>query len=73
MNWLSLNILVFSPLLISILFLLPIFYGHSVLIRRFAKGFAGIHFVYALLFLVFFNTNIETFIKKFNICYNKIK
>ncbi|MGN0017850.1 MAG: NuoM family protein [Candidatus Gastranaerophilaceae bacterium] len=60
MNWLSLNILVFSPLLISILFLLPIFSGHSVLIRRFAKGFAGIHFVYALLFLVFFNTNIET-------------
>lgn len=55
----SLKLLVFSPLLISIVFLLPIFSGHTVLIRRFAKIFAGLHFLYALLFYVFANFTTE--------------
>ena len=55
----SLKLLVFSPLLMSIVFLLPIFSGHTVLIRRFAKIFAGLHFLYALLFYVFANFTTE--------------
>lgn len=53
----DLGILVFSPLLISLFFLLPIFSGKAVLIRRIAKVFALLNFAYALLFLVFYNTN----------------
>lgn len=55
-NLISIKLLIFSPLLISIFFLLPIFSGHTVLIRRFAKLFAGLHFLYSLLFYVFANT-----------------
>ncbi len=55
-NLISIKLLVFSPLLISIFFLLPIFSGHTVLIRRFAKLFAGLHFLYTLLFYVFANS-----------------
>lgn len=55
----NLKILVFSPLLVSILFILPIFSGKFVIIRRIAKTFAGLHFLYALMLLVFFNFNIE--------------
>lgn len=55
----SLKLLIFSPLLISIVFLLPIFSGHTILIRRFAKLFAGIHFIYSLLFYVFANFSNE--------------
>ena len=55
----DLKILIFSPLLISILFLLPVFSGKSVIIRRIAKSFAGIHFIYSLMFLVFFNSSAD--------------
>ena len=58
MELLSLKYLVFSPLIMAIIFLLPIFSGHSVLIRRLAKGFAGLHFLYTLCFLIFFNSDL---------------
>ena len=58
MDMLSLKMLIFSPLIMALLLLLPIYVGHYVFVRRFAKLFAGIHFLYSLLFLVFFNPEI---------------
>jgi NADH-quinone oxidoreductase subunit M len=55
MNLLSLTILVFAPLLGALIIGGPWFPNHEVAIRRFAKGFAGLLFIYSLCFLVFFN------------------
>ncbi len=55
MEYLSIIALIFSPLVVSgLLFSYP-FKGNEVIIRRFSKGFASLHFLYTLLFLVFFN------------------
>lgn len=56
MHFLSLSILVFAPLVAAIIIAGPWFPNHEVQIRRFAKGFAGILFLYSLLFLAFFNS-----------------
>ncbi|MBR2525634.1 NADH-quinone oxidoreductase subunit M [bacterium] len=53
----DLKVLVFAPLIFSLIFLLPIFSGRSILIRRIAKTLAGIHFLYSLMFLVFFDNS----------------
>lgn len=53
--FLSLPLLVFIPLIFSILMISPFFTSNEVAIRRFAKGVFSFHFVYALLMLVFFN------------------
>lgn len=58
MQFLSLKILILAPLLMALLFLLPLYSGHHVFIRRAAKFFAGCHFIYTLLFLVFFDANL---------------
>lgn len=55
MQYLSIIALIFSPLLASVLLYSPFFKGNEVLIRRFSKTFASLHFLYSLLFLVFFN------------------
>ena len=55
MKYLSLNLLIFAPLIVPVLYLLPIFRGQEVVIRRFAKGFATLHFIYALCFWIFYN------------------
>ena len=57
MNFLSLIWLIFLPVIAAIVIMLPVFPNHQVRIRRFAKWFAGLHFVYALLFLLFFDTS----------------
>lgn len=56
MNFLSLLTLVFAPLVVAGVILIPRFPNHQVKVRRFAKAFAGLHFIYAMLFLVFFDT-----------------
>ena len=53
---LSTPILVFLPMIISILVLSPLFTSNEVVVRRFAKGFCTFHFLYTLLMLVFFNS-----------------
>lgn len=53
--FLSLPVLIFLPLLAAIILYLPFFQNNEVRIRRFSKGFASLHFVYTLLFLLFFN------------------
>ena len=57
-NILSLKFLIFAPLVMAVIFLLPIFYGHEVLTRRIAKTFAGFHFVYSCIFFLFFNNEL---------------
>lgn len=54
-KFLSLPILIFSPLVAAMLLYSPFFKQNEVRIRRFSKGFASLHLLYTLLFLVFFN------------------
>ncbi len=61
MKFLSLYILVLAPILAALLLALPCFAKSEKLTRRFSKTFAGIHFLYSLLFLTFFNHNAGTF------------
>ncbi len=58
MSFLSLIWLIFLPLVIAGVIMLPVFPNHQVRVRRFAKWFAGFHFAYALLFLAFFDTSL---------------
>lgn len=55
MHFLSIIVLIFSPLIAAGCIFSPFFKHNEVRIRRFAKGFASLHFLYTLLFLVFFN------------------
>lgn len=55
MDYLSLIVLIFSPLVAAGILFCAYFKHNEVRIRRFSKGFASLHFIYTLLFLVFFN------------------
>ena len=55
MNFLSLIWLIFAPVIAALIIMFPYFPNHQVKVRRFAKWFAGFHFLYALLFLTFFD------------------
>lgn len=57
-KFLSLAILVFSPILPMLLIISPLFPNNAVIVRRFAKWFAGVHFIYSLLFLLNFNPSL---------------
>lgn len=55
LDYLSILVLIFSPLAAASILFSPFFHGNEVRIRRFSKGFGSLHFIYTLLFLVFFN------------------
>ncbi len=55
MEFLSLNILIFAPLIVAGIILSPLFPNDKIIVRRFAKGFSGILFIYSILFLLFFD------------------
>lgn len=55
MEYLSILVLIFSPLAAAGILFSPLFKNNEVRIRRFSKGFASLHFLYSLVFLVFFN------------------
>lgn len=55
MQYLSIIVLIFSPLVAAGILFSPFFKNNEVRIRRFSKGFASLHFFYTLLFLMFFN------------------
>lgn len=57
MNFLSLIWLIFLPVLAAGIIMLPVFPNHQVKIRRFSKWFAGLHFIYSILFLLFFDSS----------------
>lgn len=59
MKFLSLNILIFSPLIAALIIASPLFGGNRVYIRRFSKTFASFHFLYSLLFVLNQRTGIE--------------
>ncbi len=54
-NYLSIIVLIFSPMVAAALLFSSFFKHNEVRIRRFSKGFASLHFLYTILFLVFFN------------------
>lgn len=55
MNFLSILVLIFSPVIAALLILSPFFPNNEIKIRRFSKAFAICHFIYSSLFLLFFN------------------
>lgn len=55
MNFLSILILIFSPVIAALFILSPLFPNNEIKIRRFSKTFAIMHFIYSTLFLLFFN------------------
>lgn len=58
MSFLSLIWLIFAPIIIALIIMFPKFPNHQVRVRRFAKWFASLHFIYALLFLAFFDSSL---------------
>jgi len=61
MELLSLTLLIFLPLIGAGIIFSPWFPQNEVKIRRFAKGFGGLVFIYSLFFLAFFNPTKEGF------------
>ena len=57
-KFLSLAILVLAPIIPMLFIISPVCPNSTVIVRRIAKWFAGIHFFYALLFMLSFNPNI---------------
>lgn len=55
MHYLSILVLIFSPLVAAGCLYSPFFKSNEVRIRRFSKGFGSLHLAYSLLFLIFFN------------------
>lgn len=51
----SLLYLIFLPIVAALLIVCPKFPNNQIIIRRFAKTFAGLHLIYSLLFLLKFN------------------
>jgi proton-translocating NADH-quinone oxidoreductase chain M len=60
-RFLSLNLLIFLPILASAIIMSPMFGANPIYIRRFSKTFATIHFLYSLLFVVFYNISAGDF------------
>lgn len=54
-SFLSIPILIFFPLLMSLIIISPFVTNNEISLRRFAKGCFGIHFLYAILMLAFFD------------------
>ena len=52
----SIPILIFLPMAISFLIMSPLFTNNEIAIRRFVKGFCGLHFLYAILALLLFDS-----------------
>lgn len=55
MNFLSILVLIFSPVIAALCILSPLFPNNEIKIRRFSKTFVILHFIYSALFLLFFN------------------
>ena len=66
-NFLSLNLLIFSPILAAVVIASPLFGINPIYIRRFAKTFGTCHFIYTLLFVAFNNLGVGPFYNEINI------
>ncbi len=58
-GFLNIIILIFSPLIAGLLIFLGLFRDNQIIIRRSAKWFMLLHFIYALAFLLNYNTNLQ--------------
>ena len=58
MSFLSLIWLIFAPIVIALIIMFPKFPNHKIIVRRFAKIFASLHFIYSLFFLLFFDSSL---------------
>lgn len=56
MSFLSVLVLIFSPIIVALCILSPFFPNNEIKIRRVCKAFSIIHFVYSCLFIMFFNS-----------------
>lgn len=54
-NLISIPLIVFLPMLMSFIVMSPLFTNNEIAIRRFTKGFCGIHFLYVMLALILFS------------------
>lgn len=54
-RFISIPLLIFLPMIVSFLIMSPLFTNNEIAIRRFVKGFCGVHFLYALIALVIFD------------------
>ena len=54
-NLISIPLIVFLPMLMSFIVMSPLFTNNEIAIRRFTKGFCGMHFLYVMLALILFS------------------
>lgn len=54
-QFLSIPFLVFLPMIISFIIISPVMTSNEVIIRRFAKSVFSVHFIYTILFVLFFD------------------
>lgn len=66
-NLLSLKFLIFAPVIVAALIASPLFGTNQIYIRRFAKTCGTLHFLYSLLFIVFYNFGVESFYEEITI------
>lgn len=67
MNFLSLNLLIFSPLIAAAVIASPLFGSNVLYIRRFAKTFASVHFLYSLIFVLNQKVSVEPLYSEFTL------
>lgn len=67
MNFLSLNLLIFSPLIAAAIIASPLFGSNALYIRRFSKTFASFHFLYSLLFVLNQKVSLEPLYSEFTL------
>lgn len=53
---LSVPFLIFMPLVVSMFVISPLFTRNEIVVRRFAKGIFGFHFIYSILMLALFDS-----------------
>ena len=54
-NFLSIPFLIFLPMAASFVLMTPLFTNNEIMIRRFTKTFCMLHFIYAILMVLFYN------------------
>ena len=53
----SIPLMIFLPMIISFLIMSPLFTNNEIAIRRFTKGFLGVHLLYMIIALVLFSSS----------------
>lgn len=67
LSLLSVNILIFSPAIVSVIVASPLFGTNPIYIRRFVKSFATLHLLYSLIFIIFYQYGADIFYSEITI------